>query len=185
MPKYRGPSPIQAALLNGDSHTGTSIFILDEQVDTGPLIAQEIVAVEPDDNYFTLSDKLAKLSAKIISGWWQITHPAKLLPAPGRCRRQPHKYHFKNDGKVDWNKTSSDIYNQFRAFYLWPNLDHVEWEKIKITDCMATELQVDQTEYLQTRTSFGRWSSGLWSKYFLKINSLQLEGKMKARFWNS
>jgi len=53
LPKYRGASPIQAALLNGDSQTGTSVFVLDKEVDDGPLLAQEIVNIAPDDNYLT------------------------------------------------------------------------------------------------------------------------------------
>ncbi len=183
LPKYRGPSPIQAALLNGDSHTGTSIFILDEQVDTGPLIAQEIVAVEPDDNYFTLSDKLAKLSAKIISGVVADYASGKITPLPQVDAGASHTNIIsKNDGKVDWNKTSSDIYNQFRAFYLWPGI-WTMWngKKIKITDCMATELQVDQTTdtYRQGQVLEGG-AVACGQNTFLKINSLQLEGKNES-----
>jgi len=102
LPKYRGPSPIQTALLNGDAQTGTSIFVLDENVDSGPLLAQEIINIEPDDNYFTLSDRLAKLSAKIINQTLKDYTSGKLTPLPQDESRASHtKIITKEDGRVD------------------------------------------------------------------------------------
>lgn len=82
LPKYRGPSPIQSALLNGDKQTGTTIFILDEQIDHGPLLAQKIADIEPDDNYFTLSDRLAHVSADLLMETLSDYQPGKITPLP-------------------------------------------------------------------------------------------------------
>jgi len=180
LPKYRGPSPIQASLLNGDSHTGTSIFVLDEDVDTGPLIAQEITAVEPDDNFFTLSDKLAKLSAKIINSVVADYASGKITPLPQVDTGVSHtNIIFKNDGQVDWNKTASEIYNQFRAFYLWPGI-WTMWngKKVKITGCYpVVNWPVGQnlpgTALEQGVVVCGRNTA-------LQISHLQLEGKNES-----
>jgi len=180
LPKYRGPSPIQAALINGDSHTGTSIFVLDEEVDTGPLIAQEIAAVEPDDNFFTLSDKLAKLSAKIINSVVADYASGKITPLPQVDTGISHTNIIsKNDGQVDWNKTANEIYNQFRAFYLWPGI-WTMWngKKVKITACYpASDWPVGQspvgTVLEQGVVVCGRNTA-------LQISHLQLEGKNES-----
>ena len=60
LPKYRGPSPIQTALINGDKATGVTIMLMDEKMDHGPILAQKIVPIAPNDTYPRLSDKLAK-----------------------------------------------------------------------------------------------------------------------------
>ncbi len=180
LPKYRGPSPIQASLLNGDSHSGTSIFVLDEQVDTGPLIAQEIIAVEPDDNYFTLSDKLAKLSARIISGVVQDYTSGKVTPLPQVETGVSHTNIIsKNDGKVDWNKTAQEIYNQFRAFYLWPGI-WTTWngKKLKVTGCYpAVDWPVGQNA---PGTVLEQGILVCGQNTALQISSLQLEGKNES-----
>ncbi len=176
LPKYRGPSPIQATLLNGDSHTGASIFVLDEQVDTGPLIAQEIVAVEPDDNYFTLSDKLARLSAKIINTAVEDYVSGKVTPLPQVDMGVSHTNIItKNDGRVNWNKTSSEIYNQFRAFYLWPGIWTI-WngKKIKIAGCFPIKWPIGES---QPATVLEQGVVVCGQGTALQISLLQMEGK--------
>ena len=136
LPKYRGPSPIQTALRNGDEQTGTSIFILDKNVDSGPLLAQKIVNIEPDDNYFTLSDRLAHISADLLLDTISDYQRGGITPLPQDESRVTHtKIITKQDGKIDWQKTTAQIYNQFRAFYIWPGI-WTEWngKKIKLTD---------------------------------------------------
>ncbi|MFI5206363.1 MAG: methionyl-tRNA formyltransferase, partial [Candidatus Paceibacterales bacterium] len=145
LPKYRGPSPIQSALLNGDQQTGTSIFILDQEVDNGPLLAQEIANIEPDDNYFTLSDKLAKLSAGIINQVVADYTAGKITPLPqDETAASYSKIITKADGKINWQKPANEIYNQFRAFFLWPGI-WTTWkgQALKITDCLAISASAD------------------------------------------
>ena len=65
LPQYRGASPIQSALLNDEKITGTSIFIIDEKVDHGPIVAQEKLPVTAADTYATLLKRLAELSSRL------------------------------------------------------------------------------------------------------------------------
>lgn len=187
LPKYRGPSPIQAALLNGDEYTGTSFFILDEQVDHGPLLAQEIEKIEPGDNYFTLSDKLARKSALMIGSVIIDYTTGKTTPLPQDDSAATHTKHItKEDGKVNWDKSAAEIYNQFRAFFLWPGIWTV-WngKNIKITDCLPTELQMRDTtdDYrIGTVLAGGVVACGLDS--YLQIKTLQLEGKTETNIEN-
>ncbi|HLY67136.1 MAG TPA: methionyl-tRNA formyltransferase, partial [Chloroflexota bacterium] len=66
LPKYRGASPVAAALLNGDAETGVSIMRLAEGWDTGPVFRQRSLPIAPDDNAGTLTDKLAQLGAELL-----------------------------------------------------------------------------------------------------------------------
>src|SRR3989338_2465852 len=62
LPKYRGPSPIQSAILNDENETGTTLFLIDEKVDHGPILATNHLRLATSDNYESLLEKLAKLS---------------------------------------------------------------------------------------------------------------------------
>lgn len=66
LPKYRGPTPIQNAILNGDKKTGVTLFLLDEFVDHGPILSQAEIEIEDEVDYEKLQKKLAELSAKLI-----------------------------------------------------------------------------------------------------------------------
>jgi len=177
LPKYRGPSPIQAALLNGDSQTGTSIFVLDEKVDDGPLLAQEVVAIDPDDNYFTLSDKLARLSAKIILPVLEGYVGGSLTPLPQDETGATHtKSITKADGKINWNKSAQEIYNQFRAFYIWPGIwTGYKGQVLKITECIVSTTNDPRAALPGTILDGGAVACG--NGTFLQINRLQLAGK--------
>lgn len=64
LPKYRGTSPIQSAILNGDQQTGVSIMLLDEEVDHGPIFSQKSVTIENTDTYGSLLEKLAPIASQ-------------------------------------------------------------------------------------------------------------------------
>ncbi len=178
LPKYRGPSPIQFALLNGDPVTATSIMVLDEELDHGPVLTAEKYTIASDDNYLSLSTNLAHVSARVLS---------TMLPdyAEGRLAavEQDHaqatytKIITKDDGRVDWSKTSRQIYNQFRAFFPWPGI----WTKwngkvLKITDCSVLEGQVSD----QPGTVLDGGTVACGDGTLLRISSLQLEGKAET-----
>ncbi len=180
LPKYRGPSPIQFALLNGERQTGTSIFILDEHMDTGPLLAQKIVDIEPDDNYFTLSDRLARISADLLTDTLSDYQAGRVTPLPqDESRVSYSRIITKQDGKVDWQKTAPEIYNQFRAFYPWPGIwTTFQGKKLKILDCVANP---ESPKLSGTAGACGTVIDGgtvvCGSGTTLKIRSLQPEGK--------
>lgn len=67
LPKYRGASPIQSALLAGEKETGISLYLMDEKMDHGPILAQEKIAIEDSDDYFSLEEKLAGAGAKLFT----------------------------------------------------------------------------------------------------------------------
>ncbi|MDP3015117.1 MAG: methionyl-tRNA formyltransferase [bacterium] len=66
LPKYRGPSPIQTAILNGDKITGVTLYLMDEKIDNGPILARRELPITNDDDYDTLSRKLAELGADLL-----------------------------------------------------------------------------------------------------------------------
>ncbi|MDP2695991.1 MAG: methionyl-tRNA formyltransferase [bacterium] len=66
LPKYRGATPIQTTLLNGDHETGTTLFLMDKEVDHGPTLASNRLPIADDDNYIALEQKLANLSAELL-----------------------------------------------------------------------------------------------------------------------
>src|SRR3990172_1965740 len=122
LPKYRGASPIQFALLNGESKTAVTMMLMEPTLDTGPILAQEEIAIDPEETYPQLADRLANISAKLLS---------KVLPdwLEGKITQKPQdasqatftKILTKEDGKIDWNKTAEQIHNQIRAFTPWPS----------------------------------------------------------------
>jgi len=71
LPKYRGPSPIQTALLNGDSTTGVSFFFIDKDMDSGDIIVQENIVIDINDNYQSLAKKIIKTSTEMCTQLFQ------------------------------------------------------------------------------------------------------------------
>lgn len=180
LPKYRGPSPIQFALLNGESQTGNSIFLLNDKIDDGPLLAQEPMAIEPYDNYFTLSDKLARLAAKMIHPVLSDYVSGKITPLPqDETLASQTKIIAKQDGKIDWQKSAREIYNQFRAFYPWPGI-YTFWNGkiLKITDCLPAEDNQAAGAAVGTVLDYGQVVCGRGT--LLQIKELQLEGKKET-----
>lgn len=121
LPRHRGPSPIQTAILRGDETTGISIMRLDAGMDTGPLLLQEPHPVEPDDTTLSLTRRLADAGAAALVR-------ALTLVAEGRAVYRPQsgkgvtvtRTYSKEDGRIRWAAPARDIHNLVRAAVPWP-----------------------------------------------------------------
>ena len=122
LPKYRGASPIQAAILNGDTKTGVTIFKMDEQIDHGPiLIAEHLSLITKRYTSPELSDKLSILGAglliKILPDWVV----GKITPIPQDNSQATYAPQIKKeDGQIDWQKSAQETERQIRAYSPWP-----------------------------------------------------------------
>ena len=122
LPKYRGASPIQTAILNGENITGVTTQKMDIGVDTGDILLAEETEILPTDNFETLHDKLAvqgaKLLVKTVEGLEKGTITPKKQSEDGVSYAS---IITKDMGLVDFNKTANEIDCLIRAFTPWPS----------------------------------------------------------------
>ena len=126
LPKYRGPTPVQNAILNGDKKTGVSIISLDKHVDHGPLISQIEEEIKPNDTSKALYERLFKLGAgllqKIVTGY----ENGQVKEAPQNHDEATFtKMLTKDDGYFDIERFASEdiIFERLtRAYYPWPGV---------------------------------------------------------------
>ena len=120
LPLYRGASPIQSALLNGDIKTGISFMEMVESLDEGPVFDVSEVEISDNDNRISLEKKLvAKAKLNIVDVIQKISNGVQPVPQGDNyvsyCRKIT-----KEDGRISFEKTAKEIYNKYRAFSGWP-----------------------------------------------------------------
>ncbi|PJE59932.1 MAG: methionyl-tRNA formyltransferase [Candidatus Portnoybacteria bacterium CG10_big_fil_rev_8_21_14_0_10_44_7] len=129
LPKYRGASPIQAAILNGDEQTGVSVILMTEQMDAGPIILQKEIKINTSETGATLHDRLAVLGAQaaqeaidlwIVGKDISAALNAQIARPQDETKATYTKKITKQDGQIDWQKSATEIERQIRAFYSWP-----------------------------------------------------------------
>lgn len=121
LPRYRGASPIESALLNGDATTGVTLMKLDAGMDTGPTYVQATYDIGPTDTAATLYPKLASIGADVLINHLDAILDETLQPTPQDDNAATHAGMIsKADGIIDWNKSATDISNQIRAYIIWP-----------------------------------------------------------------
>jgi methionyl-tRNA formyltransferase len=122
LPKYRGPSPIQSAILNGEKATGVTIMLMDEKMDHGPIIANsEFKITNPKTIYKELRDRLANLGAELITKTIPDWIAGKINPLPqDHSKATFTKKITKEDGHINWNEEAEIIERKIRAYQPWP-----------------------------------------------------------------
>lgn len=124
LPAYRGASPINAVILAGDGETGTTIMLMDEGMDTGPILAQETTAIRSDDTAESLGARLAEDGASLLvetlphwlAGAIAPIDQADLPGTPSACRMIR-----KEAGQIDWTQPADMIERMTRAYAPWPS----------------------------------------------------------------
>lgn len=123
LPKYRGASPIQEALLNGDTETGITIMELNEKLDEGGIYLTKRLKIENIDDAKTLSLKLSMLGALLTPLVLIDIEKGNLKPIPQDNKKTSYCSKIeKEDGEINFTKeTAEQIKNKIRAFSIWPN----------------------------------------------------------------
>lgn len=139
LPKYRGSSPVQNTILNGDTKTGVSIIKLDSHMDHGPIIAQTEEEVKPDDTAKSLYERLFKLSCPLLQKTIQEfeTKKVKLTPQDHESATFTKELR-REDGFIDFKTTSSkEFFDRIiRAYYPWPGV----WTKSTLNPNAAEKI---------------------------------------------
>jgi methionyl-tRNA formyltransferase len=122
LPKYRGATPINGAILNGDKETGVCIMKMDALMDHGPVYATERIAIEPTDTTGSLSERAAKIGADLLM---RTLHQAfiekNLLPVEQDHTQVTTVGLLKREhGLLDWTKSAEVIERTIRAYDPWP-----------------------------------------------------------------
>ena len=116
LPKYRGAAPINWSIIRGEKETGVTTFLLKEKVDTGNIILQARVPIGPDETAGELHDKLADVGAEIVIQTVRLIKGGKISPKSQDeiLATQAPKI-FKEDCRIDWQKSVTDIHNLIRG----------------------------------------------------------------------
>ncbi len=121
LPKYRGAAPINWAIFNGEKKTGITIILMDEGMDTGPIIIQQKLDILDEDNAITLSKKLSKLGAELLVKILPLWIKKEITPMPQDDTKATYAPLLKKEnGLIKWEWDSEKIINHIRAFVPWP-----------------------------------------------------------------
>jgi len=183
LPKYRGASPIQTALLKGEEETGVSIILMDQGMDTGDILAQESCAIDPNDYYLSLSYKLAELSVKLLIKNLPIYLNQCIKLRIQKDDDATYCYQIKKtDGKIDWNKKAQSIHNQLRAFAKWPGA-YAMFNKRKLDILRAFPVKLEVQRELKNGEVIMQ-DSNIYVKCgedFLQLIEVKVEGKQACK----
>lgn len=185
LPELRGAAPIAEAIARGHQSTGITIMLMDEGMDTGPILAQRRVDIRPDDTSESLGSRLAEVGADLL---------VEVLPRWARGEIKPRQQDnsaatytkplSKEDGHIDWRQAAEDIERRCRAYSPWPGC-YAYWDgkmvkvlRVRIlpewsgpeepgTVVLTTKSGVDQT----------RWPAVATGRGALILEELQLEGR--------
>ena len=121
LPRWRGPAPVQFALLAGDREIGVTILLAEKKVDAGGILAQEKIPIEPNDTYLSLEEKLIPLGSKMLIDILPKYMEGSLTPKKqDEASATYSKKIKKEDGKIDWPRPPEEIERMVRAYHPWP-----------------------------------------------------------------
>jgi methionyl-tRNA formyltransferase len=184
LPQYRGAAPINWALMNGEEETGVTTFQLQQQIDTGAVLLQQIVPILPADNAGTLHDRLMDAGAALLLKTVAGLAAGELVAKPQTASEAEIKHApkiFKPDCAIDWNLPAETVHNKIRGLAPHPAaFAQLEGKALRIfesrfegddQDVPAGQWDTDGKTYLRARAQDG-W---LWAE------AVQLDGKKRMK----
>ncbi|MFN8091294.1 MAG: methionyl-tRNA formyltransferase [Vicinamibacteria bacterium] len=121
LPKLRGAAPIQWAIARGETETGVTTMLIDEGLDTGPILLGRSLAIGPEETAAELEPRLARLGAELLVETVAGLAAGTVAPRPQDAARATHAPILtREDGRVDWSRTAAEIACRGRGFTPWP-----------------------------------------------------------------
>ena len=184
LPRHRGPSPVAAALLRGDAQTGVSIMLMDEGLDTGPVLSQESRSISETDTTGGLTEALSEMGARLLrSSLWKWIE-GDLVPRPqDESLATSSELIRAKDAELDWCRPAVELWRRVRAYHPWPGC-YTTWEgkRLKILSGRPLEerqrgdvgrvVELPATSALRIGVVTGEGTLGL--------EEVQLEGKRQV-----
>lgn len=179
LPKYRGASPIQMALVNGEKETGVTIMMMDEKMDHGQILSQEKIEIKADETYPDLAAKMSVTGLDLLLK----TLPKYLDGALKPQTQEEDKATFtklitKEDGLVDFQKTNGEICNQYRGLTPWPGI-WTTWngKRLKLLSISKSDksLPAGQVQFEDKKIFIGCGQGSIG------VLELQIEGKSAVK----
>lgn len=190
LPKYRGSSPIQWAVINGEEKTGITIQQMNEGVDTGDILYQKELILDKKETGASLFDRLAVLGAEAVTEVLPLLEEGKIVPVPQKHEEATHTVMLRKEmGQMDFSKSAAELERLVRGLNSWPSA-YTYWEgrQLKIWEsdlCEDDELSAEEWAHAKeadngevikiekNRFAVACKMGVLW------ITSVQLEGKKR------
>jgi methionyl-tRNA formyltransferase len=146
LPKYRGPAPIQWAVINGEKETGVCSQLMEEALDTGSILISAREPILPDDTAGSLHDRLAVKGADVLIETLKAYSENRIQPTPQDHSRATYAPMLtKDDGLINWNKSAESLKNFIRGVDPWPGAFTFLGEKrLKIFKCRSIPVEVTE-----------------------------------------
>ena len=183
LPKFRGASPVAAAILAGDEFTGVSLMLMDRGLDTGPVLARAQISISAQDTTGSLTAKLSLIAAQLLLEVLPCWSKGELTPQPQDEAEATYSGEFtKKDGEIDWSLPTVDIWRRVRAFHPWPGC-YTRWQgrQLKIVEAVPLpgpsrmgRIEIGQVVALNDEGAVFGVNTG---DGVLGVLRLQLEGK--------
>jgi methionyl-tRNA formyltransferase len=181
LPLWRGASPIQSAILNGDAKTGISLIRMTSELDAGPIFAVAETSIDPEENALTLSNRLANMSAMLITN--NIADIINKNTFPNEQEHQKATYApklTKQDAIINWTRPAPEILKKIKAFNPWP-IAHsmLEQKNFRIWDAKLSKQINDISKpgyIIKTQSNEILVTTG---DGMISLISVQLEGRKK------
>jgi methionyl-tRNA formyltransferase len=121
LPKYRGAAPVQWAVINGETITGITTMLMDEGMDTGPMLLQDQLEISPDDTAGTLAPRLAELGGRLLVETITRLKAGTLTPTKqDDAQATMAPLLKKEDGLIDWTMSATSLAHRVRGLSPWP-----------------------------------------------------------------
>lgn len=182
LPDYRGAAPINWAIINGETETGVTTFFIDEKIDTGQIILQEKVAIDPDETAGELHDKLMRLGSTLILQTVRMVADDTIKPIP---QNEPEELKLapkiqKDTCQIDWTVNIKSVYDLIRGLSPYP----AAWTTlVTANDELLLKIYEVEKEYQEHNFASGKIIADKKTmkvavkEGFIILKKLQLQGK--------